>query len=73
MDQDCYFYTEEELPPDQQLIRVLCMGCHEKNPDLGWFWQGSKLGYGPFLFACNKCGHVVYQPKGENEEPAPCN
>lgn len=58
--ENCYFWTDETIPEDKRTINVLCMECHEKNPELGWFWEGSRLGYGPFEFVCNTCGHVVH-------------
>ena len=66
---DCFFYAEE---PSQK-IRVMCVGCKKDFPDLGWFWEGSRLGYGPFVFACSKCGTVISEPKGTNEKSAPGN
>jgi hypothetical protein len=58
--EDCYFWTDESVPEDERKINVLCEGCHLKFPGLGWFWEGSRLGYGPFDFICEKCGHVVH-------------
>jgi hypothetical protein len=71
--QDCFFYTEDSLPLAEQKIRVMCMKCHEENPDIGWFWEGSRLGYGPFVFACSKCEHIIFDPKGEHEKHTPSN
>lgn len=56
---DCYFYIDADLPEDQQKVNPLCLECHKNYPDLGWFWEGSKMGYGPYDFICSKCGHVI--------------
>lgn len=65
--EDCYLWIDENIPEDEQTMNVLCTKCHEKEPELGWFWEGSKHGYGPFEFICNKCGHIVH-PGPRNEE-----
>lgn len=59
MKEDCYLWADEKLPEEQRTINVVCMECHKKNPTLGWFWEGSRLGYGPFDFIC-ACGHKVH-------------
>lgn len=56
---DCYFYIDADLPEDQQKVNPLCLECHKSYPDLGWFWEGSKMGYGPYDFICSKCGNVI--------------
>lgn len=61
--EDCYLWMDESIPEEERTINVLCEQCHLKYPGLGWFWEGSKLGYGPFDFICNKCEHVIYDPK----------
>ena len=58
--EDCYIWMDETIPEDQRTMNILCEQCHVKYPGLGWFWEGSRLGYGPFDFICNKCGHVVH-------------
>lgn len=65
--QDCYLWIDESVPEDERTMNVLCMECSKKFPGLGWFWEGSRLGYGPFEFACEKCGHIVHNaPKSQN-------
>lgn len=65
--QDCYLWIDESVPEDERTMNVLCMECSKKFPGLGWFWEGSRLGYGPFEFTCNKCGHIVHHaPKHQN-------
>lgn len=62
--EDCYFFTDNSIPYEERTISVLCIKCkEEKMPDTGWFWEGSKLGYGPFDFVCCVCNHIIY--KGE--------
>jgi hypothetical protein len=62
--EDCYFYTDSSLPKNEQEINIMCMNCHRKNQTIGWFWEGSKLGYGPYDFICKKCGHEVHKKRG---------
>jgi hypothetical protein len=64
--EDCYIYSDNEIPEDQRTISILCEKCHLKFPNLGWFWEGSKLGYGPYDFICSKCQHVINSPNEEN-------
>lgn len=64
--EDCYLWMDKDVPEDKRTMNVLCIKCHEKNP-IGWLWEGSKRGYGPFDFICNTCGHVVHSaPKSNN-------
>jgi hypothetical protein len=65
MEENCWFYMDETVPEEEQTINVLCCDCHEKFPTLGWFWEGSKRGYGPFDFICEKCGHKVHEKPKE--------
>ena len=71
--EDCYFYIDSGKQEEEQNLDILCMTCHEKYPDLGWFWQGSKHGYGPYDFICSKCNHVIFSPaknqRGASENP----
>jgi len=60
--EDCYIYSDNEIPEDQRAINILCEKCHLEFPNLGWFWEGSKLGYGPYDFVCSKCEHVIHSP-----------
>lgn len=66
--EDCYIWIDESVPEDEQRMNICCEKCHLQYPKLGWFWEGSKLGYGPFEFICNKCGHIVYDPKNTNQK-----
>lgn len=59
---NCYFYTHKD--GNDLKVAALCTKCHdERFPDLGWFWNGYLRGYGPYLFACAKCGDVIYRPE----------
>lgn len=71
--ENCYFYTDCTLPVSEQTIQVMCVNCHVKNPDLGWFWEGSKMGYGPFDFICNVCGYVIHKERIEDESQSSSN
>jgi hypothetical protein len=65
--EDCYFYTTRR--DKQTFVDCLCVECHQtKFPELGWFWQGSVQGYGPFLFKCSKCEKVIYEHDNEDQE-----
>lgn len=64
--EDCYLWMDESILEEERTMNVLCQQCHLTYPGLGWFWEGSKLGYGPFEFICNKCGHVVHAAPKSN-------
>ena len=68
--ENCYFYINEEVPEAERDVKVLCEKCHdEKFPTKGWFWEGSKRGYGPFDFICSECNCIVYShEKDQNEK-----
>ena len=62
--QDCYFFITEK-----KIVSPLCVPCHRtKYPSLGWFWEGSRKGYGPWLFKCSKCGTVIHDPETTEED-----
>lgn len=74
MSEDCYFYidmTEQDVPEDERKVSPLCIRCREdKFPgqNMGWFWEGSTHGYGPWAYKCRICGHVIYDPNQEKHE-----
>ena len=69
--EDCYFWVDPHQENDSQKISVFCQKCGKnKIPKAGWFWEGSKLGYGPFEFICCVCGHEIYNPTKEKNENA---
>ena len=61
MAEDCWFWMDENIPEEERTMNVLCRKCHEQFPKLGWFWEGSKHGYGPYDFICKKCGHEIHK------------
>lgn len=66
--EDCYFFIETDpaIPEEERRVRVVCTECHDKHmPDTGWFYPGSKEGYGPFNYLCCKCQKVIHE--GEND------
>ena len=60
--EDCYFFIDENIPEEERPVSVLCKSCHKDN-QIGWFWQGSKRGYGPYDIKCSKCNRYVYKLK----------
>lgn len=62
---DCYFWVNDG---EEQKVNALCVDCHDKkHPKLGWFWEGSRLGYGPFDFVCGECGAIIYAAPNNTE------
>jgi hypothetical protein len=61
---DCIFYIDKEEPAETRKIHVRCIKCAEDEPKDGmWFWYGSKKGYGPFLFQCERCEIIIHKPE----------
>jgi hypothetical protein len=61
-DLDCYFYHNEE----KRKVRPVCVECHDYKLEgklRGWFWEGSKQGYGPWDFTCDFCKKVIHGKK----------
>lgn len=64
--QDCYFYFENDIPKEDDCLKIMCINCHDKSESAkGWFWQGSIKGYGPYDFICHTCGNAVYKHNTE--------
>lgn len=59
--EDCWFYQDVSIPENERKMLVLCINCHKKEPVKGWYWEGSRLGYGPYNFICEKCKHVIHK------------
>ncbi len=59
--ENCYFYTTKK--DNDTYVVALCMECRKNNKELGWFWEGSVKGYGPFVFKCEKCEKLIYEPE----------
>ena len=67
--EDCFFFVDYEVPEKERKMSVLCIPCHEEHmPDTGWFYEGSKDGYGPYDFKCCKCGKLVHNKKEYEED-----
>jgi hypothetical protein len=67
MQEDCYFWIDSSIPEEEQTINVLCIECHDtKHPKLGWFWEGSTKGYGPYNFVCDFCQKIIHEAPKEN-------
>jgi len=63
---NCYFYVEGETE-ESKMIRAMCVECRtQKYPDTGWFYDGSKQGYGPFDYKCAKCKGVIHKQTEDN-------
>lgn len=64
--QDCYFYvdTTQDLPEEERIMSPLCIQCRDEHfPDVGWFWAGSKKGYGPWNYNCKNCGKSIHKKR----------
>ena len=56
---DCYWFILENK------MKAICPECY-KILKKGWFWKGSKLGYGDYELKCNSCNEIINK-KGSNE------
>jgi hypothetical protein len=66
MSENCYFWLDLEVPEAVRTMSIFCIQCHdEKYRNVGWLWEGSKKGYGPFDYKCTICGKMIH--KGSNE------
>lgn len=68
---DCYFFIDMDsnVPEEERTISTLCVPCHEKDyPDTGWFYEGSKEGYGPFNYVCCRCGTYIHKAEDDADE-----
>jgi hypothetical protein len=63
--EDCVWYADE----GGQKMKALCLECHgrEFSKDFGWFWEGSRRGYGAYDLDCSLCGRPLNR-KEENED-----
>lgn len=58
---DCYFWIDNKIAENEQIMNMMCLDCHQdKHPELGWYWEGSKKGYGPFEYKCDICGKIIH-------------
>jgi hypothetical protein len=61
MNNDCYFWIDNQVPEEERIMNVMCVDCHvDSQHDSGWFWEGSKKGYGPYEYKCDKCGKIIH-------------
>ena len=67
--EDCYFFIDPDpsVPEEQKTMSILCVKCHRDTPDVGWFYQGSKDGYGPFVYECTRCNKMIYNGKRKKQ------
>ena len=65
--EDCFFFIDESVPPEERKMSVICVDCQEKHKLNAWFYDGSRSGYGPYDFKCCKCGKLVHS-KEEYQE-----
>lgn len=71
MAEDCYFFVDPDpnIPEKDRTMGVLCLECHNTHmPNTGWFYQGSKEGYGPFDYQCRRCGKCISKADDEEDE-----
>lgn len=64
--EDCYFYIDENTIKEKKTMSVLCINCYEKNP-AGWHWPGKVRGYGPFDVNCTICNAFVNKIEKKDE------
>ena len=70
MSEDCYFFVDPDpnIKEEDRTMNILCIECHDKHmPDTGWFYEGTKNGYGPYEYRCCRCDKQV-NDKEEIEE-----
>lgn len=61
---DCFFILDMNVPDENRKIETFCVPCYlETGRDDGWFWEGSKRGYGPFMFKCDICETIIHKPE----------
>lgn len=65
--EDCYFYIDSLHPKEEKYLLAKCIDCQKDNND-GWFWDGSKRGYGQDNISCNICGRFIYKNEEEAKE-----
>jgi hypothetical protein len=69
MSSDCYFFIDANVPEEERKILCLHVKCRDENcPDMGWFYEGSKEGYGPWDFICHFCGGFIHKAESNDEE-----
>jgi hypothetical protein len=63
---NCYFYIDESLPIEDQVVESICVDCHKKSykDKPCWFWHGENLGYGPWDIKCKVCNNFIHNYTG---------
>lgn len=54
--QDSYWFIEGES--NDAKMNALCVICAKKQ-NKGWFWEGSRLGYGDYDLFCASCNNAI--------------
>ena len=66
---DCYFFIDQNKPVEEQHILCLHESCrNEYYPGVGWFYKGSKEGYGPWDFVCHHCKQIIHKAQDVEED-----
>ena len=71
MSKDCYFLVDPDpnVPEKEKTIKAMCVECRDKHmPDAGWFYPGSKEGFGPYDYKCYKCEEFIHKDEEDDEE-----
>lgn len=69
MDEDCFFFIDLAQPEETRCMSILCVECRSKHmPTTGWFYQGTKDGYGDYDYQCCICQKYVHKHTEEDYE-----
>ncbi len=62
---DCFFKMDgHDIPDDDRRMHCFCVDCVIKeNMEDVWLWEGSKKGYGNFVYQCEICNVIIHQPE----------
>jgi hypothetical protein len=58
--EDSYWWRDESLPEEKQLMHALCTQCHDER-GIGYYWPGKTAGYGDYDLECFLCGKDIYK------------
>ncbi len=64
--EDCVWFLDSSVPEDEQKMQAMCLECHKKHK-LGWYWNGSSIGYGDYDLNCCFCETALHQREKEND------
>ena len=67
---DCYFLMDGlDVHENERRMHCICEKCVVENKiDGAWWWNGKKLGYSNYIYACEKCGEIIYQPENHDRK-----